>query len=570
MLTSTAPEKRLKILKEICESLNKDMFNYDLPPKENSIVSDINSTELKNTLKEIKTSDKFLETTEAKEMDEITRQIECITGYNLVTKEKTNIRKLKIDSPLLEHSNILEKQEAELKQAFINDIAEFYNLKPDQVNVRSIVRGSIELYFSLPEIYSRPDNIKQSNIPSFNNILQSNGIAKYTVSNENILPDVNKAVEIMDKYVRPVIIKSDETDSILMRKFGEYLPVLASLSSHVRIIHDKYKKTIEIHGPPDERAKVLHYFAELEDTLQGRSIENIEIISFPKELSDNYYDGLWNYLYNMARDFALKDVNHNNRLQRNTLKINPYLKNGCPAARSFINALERQGLNPNSYYNIIVNGVNGWHGTRSDKNIKSILENNLNISFRSGQNFGPGEYCATDSNYSINNLYWGDTNTLIVFFILKNNPFFLLNTHYVINNPSQEEMYMVPILIATFNDRIPVDLNNNNNAPPRIEYEWQWEEDIVGPEKFLKMGIGQPIETDLQITFEEKYQIFLKDSSKNEFTITIKRLNDKRTVPYKYNLKTMIQTNTETQWTRRLRRKQVNEMINNVSNNIEN
>jgi hypothetical protein len=59
ILTSTVPEKRHEIVKEICESLNKDMFNYDLPPRENSIVSDMNSTELKNTLKEIKTSDKF-------------------------------------------------------------------------------------------------------------------------------------------------------------------------------------------------------------------------------------------------------------------------------------------------------------------------------------------------------------------------------------------------------------------------------------------------------------------------------------------------------------------------------
>jgi len=361
-------------------------------------------------------------------MDEITRQIESITGYNLVTKKKTNIRKLKIDSPLLEHSNILEKQKPDLKQAFINDIAKFYNLKPDQVNVRSIVRGSIELYFSLPEIESvGPDNIRQSDIPSVNNILQSNGINNLTVSNESILPNINKAIEIMENYVRPVIIKSDEIESTLMRKFGKYLPVLASLSSHVRIIHDKYKKTIEIHGPPKEKAKVLHYFAELEDALQGRSIENIEIISSTK-LSDNYYDGLWNHLYQMAKDFALNDVNAKNRLQTNTLEINPYLKQRCLAARSFINALQRQGSNPNSYDEIFVNGVYGWHGTRSDKNIKSILENNLNITFRKGQYFGPGEYCATKSNYSIDNGYWGSTNTLIVFFILINNPFFIQNT----------------------------------------------------------------------------------------------------------------------------------------------
>ncbi len=74
-----------------------------------------------------------------------------------------------------------------------------------------------------------------------------------------------------------------------------------------------------------------------------------------------------------------------------------------------------------------------------------------------------------------------------------------------------------------------MDLNDNNNAPSRIEYERQWEEDNFRSENFLKMGIGQPIETELQIIFEGKYLRFLNDSSKNEFTIAIKRLNDKKT-----------------------------------------
>jgi hypothetical protein len=224
ILISTVPDNRLRILKEICESLNNNMFNHDLPT----------------------------------------------TGYNLKTERKTNNRKVKIDSRLLEETNILEKQVAELKQAFINDIAKFYNLIPDQVNVKIIGLGSIEFYFSLPYLGSvASDNIRQSNIPLLNNILQSNGISEYTVSNENILPDFNKAKGITENHVRPVLIELDEPNSILMKNLGEYLHVLASLSSKVRIIHDNNKKTIEIHGPPEERATVFHYFDKLERALQG-------------------------------------------------------------------------------------------------------------------------------------------------------------------------------------------------------------------------------------------------------------------------------------------------------------
>ena len=37
-------------------------------------------------------------------------------------------------------------------------------------------------------------------------------------------------------------------------------------------------------------------------------------------------------------------------------------------------------------------------------------------------------------------------------FILKNeNPYFKFDYHYVVNNPSKNEIYMIPILVATFN-----------------------------------------------------------------------------------------------------------------------
>jgi len=95
----------------------------------------------------------------------------------------------------------------------------------------------------------------------------------------------------------------------------------------------------------------------------------------------------------------------------------------------------------------------GWHGTRTPEAVLGIAFENLDPSRRSLQLYGPGEYCAMDAAYSQG--YWGNTNTLFLFFILKNptNPHFKLDKHYVINNPSRDMIFMVPILIATFNDQ---------------------------------------------------------------------------------------------------------------------
>lgn len=78
---------------------------------------------------------------------------------------------------------------------------------------------------------------------------------------------------------------------------------------------------------------------------------------------------------------------------------------------------------------------------------------------RSGQCYGPGEYCAVSNSYSQSG-YWGNTNTLFLFFILRNNPYYKLDTHHVVNNPSRNEMYMVPILVATFNKQVPLKIED--------------------------------------------------------------------------------------------------------------
>ena len=53
----------------------------------------------------------------------------------------------------------------------------------------------------------------------------------------------------------------------------------------------------------------------------------------------------------------------------------------------------------------------------------------------------------------------------------QNNPYYKLDCHSVINNPSQDEMYMVPILVATFDNRNPPILSEE------VQDCWEWEDD---------------------------------------------------------------------------------------------
>lgn len=64
-------------------------------------------------------------------------------------------------------------------------------------------------------------------------------------------------------------------------------------------------------------------------------------------------------------------------------------------------------------------GVYGWHGTGREENVWKIAYYNLDPKLRNANVFGPGEYCAVKPSYSIDCGYWGNTNTLFLFFILK-------------------------------------------------------------------------------------------------------------------------------------------------------
>ena len=118
------------------------------------------------------------------------------------------------------------------------------------------------------------------------------------------------------------------------------------------------------------------------------------------------------------------------------------------------------------------------------------------------------KYCAVDPKYS-QGLYWGDTNTLFVFFILCKCYFYELNTHHIVKNPSHNEMYMVPILIATFNNLIPLEIDPHN-----VTYLWKFKDDSG----FKPIGTGQSNESTVQFTFEKIYQNFRIGISQSKFT----------------------------------------------------
>ena len=329
VLDSFQPIVREKVLTTICEKLAESKPE-PLPPKENSMAVDPSNKnkELVKVLEDVKTSKEFLQTTETAEMTEIAKQIECITGVNLVTGTKTEITKFKVESPLLENSDILQKNVEKLEESLRNDIAKLHGILPNEVYIRRIVAGSIEVYFSLPQSMPSNPNIAQANLPTFNSIMKANGINDYKINRDTMLPDTEKAKEILENYIRPVVIQTKANGSQLMDKFGKYLPVLASLSTNVRIVHNEKAGTLEIHGPPSAKAGVLQYFAEMEDLLQG-AIPSTVVITDQNNApppSSNYYPNLWKVLYEEAKRITLAYVNNSNRLQTSTIRMNPNLE----------------------------------------------------------------------------------------------------------------------------------------------------------------------------------------------------------------------------------------------------
>lgn len=358
----------------------------------------------------------------------------------------------------------------------------------------------------------------------------------------------------MKQHTRPLLIQAKEgiKTSVLMSKFKNYLPVLASLSSQVRVIYNKDNDSIEVHGTPESKSSVLQFFTEIEEALtSSNSNFNVDVMqaaTLSTYMRTDYYPGLWKYLYDKAASFTVSHCNNLKvPLQFHTLRINPALERGCPAAKKFISGITSLNLNPNDHKTIYQNGVPfGWHGTRNVQAVIGITHNNLLPSLRSGQAYGPGEYCAVGADYS--QRCWGNTNTLFVFFIVKCK-YYKFSTHHVVNNPLDGGlMFMVPILIATFGTQTPLDLGatQNNNV------KWEWMDDS----EWVEYGRGQSFQDTSQIILEESYQKYCRGTGLPSITLAFTRLNDRNVNNYRIDFSKLQQINSCTNYIRKIRRTQ--------------
>ncbi|KAH3766037.1 hypothetical protein Pelo_2095 [Pelomyxa schiedti] len=259
------------------------------------------------------------------------------------------------------------------------DLAEQYSVPPEQIQIRQVLQGSMDVLFSLP-----------SQMPGTEVIDHSTNGVKPTVNSTTKLvpPDVNKAKELFHNYTSPLVINMESgTDkTMLMNSFKRFLPILASLSNHVR--------------DPAE---------------------------------------LWKFLYKEAYNFAITNSAVNNGghiMQQNTLRFNTELSKGCPSAKRFLAALTK--LN--------------WDAS----NPQSIFNK-------------------------------GNTNTLMLFWLIKECDYYHMNHHYVVDNPPNGEMYCVPVLVATFDGAAPLPFYCGTPAAaaaaqapaPAQRYLWEWKDDAA-------------------------------------------------------------------------------------------
>ena len=118
-------------------------------------------------------------------------------------------------------------------------------------------------------------------------------------------------------------------------------------------------------------------------------------------------------------------------------------------------------------------------------------------------------------------------------------------------------MFLVPILVATFNNQVPLKLepdnvqnpipNPNPNVPAPV---WQWQ----GDPQWETYGTGQQNGSNVQKTIEDMYQRQLGGRHLSMFTLTFVRLNDGRSDSYYIDFSTMTQKNMRTGFTRQIRR----------------
>jgi len=400
------------------------------------------------------------------------------------------------------------------------------------------------------------------NLPNLTSVLNKHGLSSnMKVTSKVKPPNVKKAQELWKLYSSPIIIKLNDKSntSELHSSFGKYIPGLIALSSKIQIKMNS-NNDLEIHGPPEARAEILSFLANLEDNLSDTKVNTFTIVMDNiQNDSSIIYEKLFLFLFKKAKKFVLQNYsNTQHKLQTHTLRINSELLKGCPVGIKFLNALKKLKLDPNDPEKIFAKGIPfGWHGTKTDQNLTSIAHENLDPTRRYGQVFGPGEYCAQDPAVATG--YWGNTNTLILFFILKSN-FYTINTHHIVNNPSPNEMYMVPILIATFNNQVPINFECKNRSSQKkeenkINYSWEWKDDDGWKAYGLDRN-GAVTDNCIQSakTIENGYKSYQKGSAVSTMGLNFVRLKDGATQNYLIDFENRNQTNQSTKFQREIRR----------------
>lgn len=558
MMNTTHVKDRVKLLQEICEISEKTISKVASAPVEGSITTseDPNKQAVLSMFEEVEASQQLCDTAPMEDVLNTAKMIENITGYDVITKKKTPMIELYISSTALENKNVLYNDPESIKAALRKDLAAAYGVKEEEINIRIAVAGSVKLLFSLPEKANSSAVIPS--LPTFSSILKTvHGIAdQVKVVAKQVLPDIKKAMQLMKDYTSPLVISSGSTKSELMTKFGKYLPVLASLSNHLRVVHNEAKGELEIHGPPEAKGNILSYFADLEDSLQDATVKTVTIsLDPPLQAPKTNANALWKFLFEKGKEFVVNGyANPKHTLQQNTIRINSELEKDCPVGQKFLNALKKLNLNPSNPNEIYQRGVPfGWHGTRTPEAVAAVSHENLDPGRRRGQAYGKGEYCSINPAYSQGG-YWGNTRTLFLFFIIKDCPFYTFNTHHVVNNPSKDEMYMVPILLATFDTQSPLKIECQSNPPPveqnKVKVQWEWWNDTV----WIEYGKGQPVTDNSQIALESAFAQFKTGSGNTQMLMAFVRLNDKNTSQYLINFQTKTQINQGTNFVRKIRR----------------
>jgi len=561
ILATTDVAEREKTFVAVCEALSKTTL-----PKtelEDSISvccqqQEPSSAAILEALAEVGTQTQFLEATPLQDVMDVNKNIENLTGYNPLTKEESTIIQLKVEAEVLESINIVAKDVKKVTEALLKDLADHYKVREEEIRVRLVTHGSVDIKFSLPPSLLEKTALPAS-LPAFSELLKAEfpdkpmTMKEIKVQAEKLQPDIKKAMELLKEYTSPAVINLDDkaSGSEIITKFSKYLPALAALSSNVKIVQKE--GNLEIYGPAEERGKILYYFAEMENALRGVSTKEISIALDQGPPKNRNYPRLWRCLYGKAKDFVKTNYNGKHTLNFETLTMNHELEKGCPVAISFLSALEKMKLDPENPEEVCASGTFGWHGTRTSDNVSAIAHHNLDPQRRSGQVYGPGEYCAINASYS-QGCYWGDTNTLFLFFIItKNCEYYKLSTHHVMNNPGKSEMYMVPILLATFNNAPPITIKCDCKPLPvnnELDINWEWQDD----KGWVKYGVGQKADTNVQAVVEECYDNFMRRTGASCLLLSFTRLRDNKVDKYLIDFKAKKQINQRTNYERAIRR----------------